>query len=218
MPYPNNHLYLTIHWTSMGADAEAGQCGLKFDNTTPATPADVADCAAAVSAMWAHVDAGIEANYKLSYLRLASLGTDGKYLPNSVSFDHIYAAPVPGGGGAVQARFPLQTALASTLTTAFPRGQAHSGRIYLPWSNNALGADYMWSATIANNRSARVATMITALNAVLGPCNVFSKGTKTSTEGAKHVVTGVKTGRRPDVQRRRAKQIAESYGSTSAVS
>jgi hypothetical protein len=218
MPFPNTHLYLTLHWIVQGASGESGQCGLRFDNTGNLTQQMVTDCASAVSTMWQSAGAGIESGYQLQYLRLAKIGTDGKYFPGSVSFDHIYSSPPAGGGGATTARFPLQVALATTLLTAIPRGQANKGRIYLPWPNAALGNDALFPVTSANTRSSTVATMITALNVILGPCNVFSKGTKTSTAGAKHVVTGVKTGRRPDVQRRRAKQVAEIYGTTSTVS
>lgn len=217
MAFPNEHIYFTVHWTVQGVSLESGQFGLRFDNTGSLTQTMVNNCATAVSTMWGSTGAAIENGYLLTFLRAAKVGTDGKYLPGSVSFDYTYASPVGGGGGTTTHRFPLQVAVASTLTTAFPRGQAHAGRIYLPWMNDALGSDGRFTSTIANTRSAALATMLTSLNTVLGPCNVFSKGIKTSTAGAKHVVTGVKTGRRPDVQRRRAKQMVESYGTTSTV-
>lgn len=217
MPFPNEHIYFTVHWLTYGT-GETGQFGLRFDNTAPLTQAMVNACATPVQTMWSSAGAGIEDGYRLTFLRAAKIGTDGKYLPGSVSLDYTYSNPPVGGGGITIARYPLQTALATTLTTAIPRGQASKGRIYLPWINQALGSDYLFPLTQANSRSAAVATMLTALNVQLGPLCVFSKGTKTSTAGAKHVVTGVKTGRRPDVQRRRAKQQVESYGALSTVS
>lgn len=219
MAYTGSHFYLTAHWTVSGASGETGQFGLKFTNNGPGASQSLVDaCASAVQTMWSAAGTGIEAGYLLQYLRLAKLFTDGKYIAGSISYDHIYTTPPAGGGGTVTARFPLQTALCSTLVTAMPRGQAHSGRIYLPWFNAALGADHKWTSGNVNGRSAALATMITALNTALGgSCAVFSKGTKNSTTGATNVVTGVKTGTRPDVQRRRAKQIAETYGSTSTV-
>lgn len=218
MTYTSVHLYLTAHWSVMGASPEVGQFGLRILNNAAATQALVDSAATAVQTMWASAGAGIEAGYHLEYLRLASIGTNGKYVPGSISYDHIYTSPVAGGGGTVTHRFPLQTALVSTLTTAQPRGQAHSGRIYLPWFNTSLGSDALFPLAQVNTRSAAVATMLNSLALVIGAAAVFSKGTKTSTTGATNTVTGVKTGRRPDVQRRRAKQLGEAYGSTSTVS
>lgn len=218
MPYPNIHRYLTVHWNVSGVTGdEEGQFGLRFDNPGAVDQDMVAACAAPVSTMWTSAGAGIESGYRLIYLRLAQIGVDGKYVPNTVSYDHVYS-PVPvGGGGTTAARFPLQTALASTLVTNVPRGQASKGRVYLPWFNSALGSDYTWAANFIDTRSTAVANMIGALEFALGPCKVFSKGTKTSSAGLANTVTGVKTGRRPDVQRRRAKQVVEVYGSTIAT-
>lgn len=217
MTFPNIHRYLTVHWTITGVTGETGQFGLRFDSVGAVDQDAVDACAPAVSTMWASSGGGIEAGYKLSHLRLAQIDVNGNYVTNTISYDHIYAAPVAGGGGTTTARFPLQSALASTLVTAVPRGQASKGRIYLPWINTALGSDAMYPLTAVNNRSAVLATMIGALESAIGNSAVFSKGTKTSTTGAKNNITGVKTGTRPDVQRRRAKQISETYGTTSAI-
>lgn len=217
MPYPEPHRYLTVHWTIAGVNDESGQFGLRFAHNGAVSQTMVDDAASAVQTMWASSGAGIESNYKLSYLRLAQIGVDGKYYPDTISYDHTYAAPVGGGGGTTISRFPLQTALASTLVTAVPRGQANKGRIYLPWFNTALGSDATFPLTNVNTRSVAVAAMLSALKLVIGNPAVFSKGTKTSTEGAYNLITGVKTGTRPDVQRRRAKQINETYGTTSAL-
>lgn len=221
MTFPQAHLYLTAHWEVSGASGETGQFGLRFAGSPgPATQAKVAACASAVSTMWSAAGTGIEAGYLLKYLRLAEIAVNGKYVPGTISYDHTYTTPPAGGGGTVTARFPLQVALATTLLTAMPRGQASKGRIYLPWFNAALGADHKWTTTNVNGRSAAIATMITALNTALSaPVAVMSKGTKAApTVGAENFVTGVKTGTRPDVQRRRAKQIPETYGSISTVS
>jgi hypothetical protein len=219
MAFPQEHIYLTVHWDVQGASGETGQFGLRFAEIDDATQAMVNGCASAVSTMWTSSGAGIENGYLLRFLRVAQIGTDGKYVPGTISYDYTYTSPPAGGGGTTTARFPLQTALCTTLVTAMPRGQASKGRIYLPWTNNALGSDHKWTTTVANSRSAAIATMITALNtAIGGPCTVMSKGTKAApTIGAQNFVTGVKTGTRPDVQRRRAKQITEVYGTTSTV-
>lgn len=213
MTYPNNHLYLTIHWGNSGVPPEIGQCGLRFDTASAASQALVDGCAGAVSTFWSAATSAIEPDYKLQYIRLAQIGTNGKYVPGTVAYDHTYSGTVPGGGAAVLARYPLQVACAASLNTALPRGQAHRGRIYLPWINSNLQSGYVWQLADCNNRANTLSAMLTALNtAIGGPLSVFSKGTKAApTVGAKNVVTSVKIGNRPDVQRRRANREVETY-------
>lgn len=221
MTYPNAHLLLTAHWSVSGVTAESGQCGLRFDSTTPASQALVDACATAWANFWTAATNAIDFAYSLSFLRLASIGTDGKYVPGSIAYDHIFPGGTPGGGssGAPIRQFPLQVASVTSLLTAMPRGQAHQGRIYLPYITINLNSGWVWPSANINNRTNGVAAMISALNTVLpGDCTVFSKGTKAApTVGAKQLVTGVKTGSRPDVQRRRAKQLVEGYSIVGTV-
>jgi hypothetical protein len=208
VPYPNAHLYLTWHWTQNGALAEQGQCGFRFDSTAPASQLLVDNCATAVQAFWTAATSGIESAFLLSYIRLASIGTNGLYVPGTVAYDHTFAG-VNGGGGAIPGRFPLQISMVSSLRTALPRGRAHAGRVYLPWFNNALQSDFTWQGADGNNRSNTLASRLHDLNLVMpGPLSIFSK----VSTGFKNPVTQVVTGRKPDTQRRRARQIPEVYG------
>lgn len=209
MVYPNAHLYLTLHWTQSGATTEVGQTGVRFDSTAPATQALVSACAPACSTFWQNAVALIDNGFTLQFLRLASIGADGNYVPGTLSYDHIYS-PVPaGGGGGPSTRYPLQVAWAATLNTAMPRGRAHNGRMYFPWPNTTMGTDFRFSSTDANNRSNALAAMLSSLNTVLpGDATIFSK----VGAGTKNLVTSVKHGRRPDVQRRRASALPETYG------
>ncbi len=219
MTYPNAHLYLTAHWDVAGT-AEHGQFGLRFDSPTPATQALVDACSAAVQTMWTTVITSISNLHRLAFLRLASIGIDGKYVPGSVAYDHNYAGTIPGGVVPAQPYlFPLQVAHVMTLHTAFARGQAHGGRIYLPPLAENLNPGFLWTAAQAGNRNNTVATMINALNGALpGPCSIFSKGTKAAPAvGAKHVVTSVNCDTRPDVQRRRARQQTSAVGVPAVV-
>ena len=87
------------------------------------------------------------------------------------------------------------------------------GRIYLPPISGLMQSDYRWTAGDADSRSTAVATMLKSLQQTLGgPAVVMSKGVKGNAAGASSRVLGVKTGRRPDVQRRRGKQLQEAYG------
>lgn len=216
MTYPNAHLLLTIHWTNGGVPTEIGQVGLRYDSTTPATQALVDACAGAVNAFWTNATAAVDYDYRLGFLRLASIGVDGKYVPGSVAYDHNYSPVVPGGGsgGAALYRYPLQIATSSRLTTDFARGQAHQGRIYLPPVCAGMDSGYHIPSSYVNTRTNSLAQMLTTLNAAMpGPLSIFSKGTKAApTVGAKHVVTHVNTDNVYDVQRRRANHETRTLG------
>lgn len=214
MTFPNAHLYLTLHWVMGGLPAEIGQCGMRFDTTAPATQGLVDACAGPVQTFWALANAAIHADYRLSYLRLASIAPDGKYVVGTVAYDHVYPGTIPGGGIATQLQ-PLQIASVATFNTAVPRGQAHRGRVYLPPIADTLQTGYVYQTASANNRANSLAAMCTSLNTALGgKLTIFSKGTKAApTVGAKNLVTSVKIGTKPDVQRRRANREVEVYGS-----
>lgn len=216
MPFVRNHLYLTLHWVPSGAPLETGQCGIRFDSQAAATQALVDSCKSPVLTFWNSVNTNIGPDFVLKYLRLARIGTDGKYIPGSVAFDATISSG--GAGGGTGNTYPLQVASAATLVTAVPRGQAAKGRMFLPPLASALSTDYRYPQATADARSATLATMITALNVLMGgPAAVLSKGTTRSSVGAVQAVTGVQHGRRPDVQRRRGKGVTELYGTKSNV-
>lgn len=214
MPYPDDHLYLTLHWTQQGATNEVGQTGLRFSTNGPVTQDLVNAAAGPVSTFWTAATSGIESSFLLQYIRLAHIGVDGNYVPGEVSYDYIWSSTPAGGGGATTARYPLQVALAATLITAVPRGKASKGRMYLPWYNAALDSGYKFPISNVNQRSNTLAAMINSLNDVMpGPCTIYSK----VGNGFSNVVTGLYHGTRPDVQRRRAKSIVEVKGITSVI-
>lgn len=217
MSYPNRHLYLTAHWVNAGVSGETGQCGIRFDSVTPASTALVAACATAWSTFWAAATAGINLEFRLMFLRLASLDVNGNYFPGTVAFDHTYGAPVAGNLPAT-VRHPMQVALASTFNTAIPRGQASKGRVYLPPIGSNLTSGYRFQSSECVSRSNAFAACLTSLNVALpGKATVFSRSTKSSTAGAKNVITSVMTGDRPDVQRRRAKSMIETVTTAANV-
>lgn len=214
MPYISGYQLLTVHWTVTETTAETAQFGLKFAGSAASDQATVDACAAAVSTMWSSAGADIPAERRLAFLRLASVGTDGLYIPGTVAYDHVYAAPV-AGGGALAAGWPLQVAHVVSLLTATPRGLAHAGRVYLPPIDETLLSTGQWTTAQANARSAVFATMLTSLNATIpGNASIMSK----VGGGAVHPVTNVRCDTRPDVQRRRAAQQIGVLGSLSAVS
>jgi hypothetical protein len=216
MTFPNAHLYLTCHWTIAGAPNEQGQTGIRFDSTAPASQDLVNAAVGPVSTFWTTVTALIPHEYRLTFLRLASIAPNGLYVPGTIAYDNVISGTLPGGGsgGTDLFRYPLQTAMVSSLLTALPRGQAHRGRCYLPPSAGALQSGWLWQPSDGASRTNTWSACLSALNDVMpGPASIFSKGTKAApTVGAKQVITGVQTGIRPDVQRRRANEMAESPG------
>lgn len=214
MTFPNAHLYLTAHWITAGVTGETGQFGLRFDSTAPATQTLVDACKGAVQTMWTASTSAIYPDYQLQFLRLASIGTNGNYVPGTIAYDGIYTSPPVGGGVTTITRFPIQVAHVATLLTAMPRGQASHGRVYLPYLDDTIQSNWQWQLATTNSRMNTFSAMLTALNAVMpGPLTIFSKGTKAApTVGAKNVVTQVQAGTRPDVQRRRAKGQVEVRG------
>lgn len=218
MPYPHKHLYLTAHWFPGDYPAESGQFGVRFAVSTNPTLALVTALKASFEQFWLLAANKISSGYQMKFLRLASIGPDGNYAPGTNSFDYVWAAPFGGGGG--NDVNSLQTACASTLLTSVPHGQASKGRVYLPPINSspAGAGDHLWTAADVNARSAGVAGLLTSCAGLLGaPAAVMSQGTVRATAGTARAVTGVATGRRPDVQRRRAKSVPDPRGTTSAV-
>lgn len=207
MVFPNRHLYITAHWTVSGVTSEEGQFGLRASQTSLPTEAEGELISQAIQGFWGLAANGVSPSFVLDEVKLALIDPDGRYPED---FEPMVLPIVPGipGGATGGSRFPLQTACVASLTTAFVRGRAHRGRIYLPPIQADLTASFQWTGTPWTQRAAGVALMIEMINAQLtGNVAVFSKvGAGTSRQ-----VTGVAVGSRPDTQRRRARQQPETY-------
>lgn len=217
MAYTSQYNYLTVHWLN-GSTAETGQFGLKFigDNLPSQTMVD--DAAAAVSTFWSAALSYILPAHALSYLRLARIGTDGNYVPDGISYDHVYSPSVSGGGTAAVYNV-AQAAHCVTLRTAIPRGLAHAGRCYLPPLALSVGTDWLWPISNVNNRLNGFATMLSALSGSnLGLLAVMSKGSPTHPAGVTANVTYINSDTRPDVQRRRARSLVRAVSANWNVS
>jgi len=217
MPFPNQHLYLTLHWTNSGVTNETGQTGVRINSPNNATQVLADSVSGPCLACWRSVGMGVDAQFVLKYIRLATIGTDGKYVPGSVAYDTVFTGS-NAGTGTGSPLWPMQTAMASTLVTNVPRGQAAKGRMFFPPPGATLDGGYRWSAAVADARSSAVAALLQALKVPLGgPVSVFSRGTIQNPAGLSHQATGVTSGRRPDVQRRRGKGVQELYGAVSVL-
>lgn len=165
------------------------------------------------------------ATHRLTELKVARIGVDGKYPPGEASYSHFYLPPIAGMTGK-PAGMTAQDTTAVTLTTAVPRGLASKGRIYLPPHAQALpGADGLVPAATIEPVLQSMRTLINAINAnaVVGNVAIFSRGRGVPAYDAEHnrieytypnpgafnVVTGVAMGRVVDTQRRRRRQLTE---------
>jgi hypothetical protein len=224
MAFDEPHIYMTAHWLDSREPLEGGQVGIRF-NSPLTIPSQVAvdACKPAWQTFWQSVNAGIPIYYGLKFIRLAAVDTTGHYTPGTFSFDGVFGSGTINSSNSTTP-LPLQVACASTFLTDVPRGPGSHGRAYFPPIASSLGADGRWTTVAVNNRSSAVATLLTSLNAALvgspgglsSTASVFSKGGRTAGP-SHHFILGVKTGTRPDMQRRRAKQVVEAYGTTSAV-
>lgn len=209
MVYPNTHLYVTLHWRMMLVTNEWGQTGFRVDMPTmpDATARDaVAD---ATALLWGSTAMALSDNFDLQEIKFAMVGPDGLYPPGEDAIVDQYVPTIPGVD-TDNSTFALQTAHVCTLKTAVERGRAARGRMYFPPPEQALSGG-AWTNTVNQNRANQVAIWLAAVNSALpGPVSVFSNvGT-----GLARPVTRVEFGSRPDVQRRRARQVTEAYSGT----
>ncbi len=171
-----------------------------------------AAAAAVISAWWADADMTIPTNFRLVRVKAAQIDVSGHYPADSEAVIHDYS-PVVNGGGIGASPYPLQVAHVHSLTTAAERGRAHEGRVYLPPPVvNLSGDQWSWPDATCLTRATRFAELLFDLNATFaGPATVFSS----VGAGTKRAITGVRVGDRPDVQRRRAGSLTETYQAAS---
>lgn len=210
MPYSKAHHLLTIGG-ALGGGVERWSIGLRFGNdvNVPATQAMVNACVAPISTWFKAGDSAFSNSHRIDQVKLADIGTDGRYPPGLDSFEA--AGPLSIAGTNVSVSLPYQCSLVVSLVTALPRGKGHIGRVYLPpfASIANAGTSQILDTSqpqIANN----FATMLRALRDTvsgLGDPTVFGK---TGT-GTAHAITAVRVGKVFDTQRRRRRSLPESY-------
>lgn len=213
MAYDRSHIYWTFHWKMLtSGTTEEGQIGLRGGTPgTPPTLTTVTNVGDAFQAFWIHTSNGPGPNYSFYRVKAALVRPDGKYDP---LFDPTVndRTPTAGGGSAtVQA---AQIASATSLVTSRTSGRAYLGRVYLPPINGALLSTQLYADAAAAGRNTAFADFLTAMKAATGE-EIYVMSSIGA--GTTNVVTGVKTGRRPDVQRRRAAGIREVYSAVDAV-
>lgn len=182
----------------------------------PADDSILATVAAATQTWFTGVAAtgvGFHNNTRLVSVKVNRIGPDGTYMdPNPKT--HIYPTPVPGAVTAVN--YPPQNAVVVSLRTAFDRGLANRGRMYLPLMTGFAVLDTSGRAAVADalRVSNSVASYINQLNAAFqgwsgGGDQSHVAIMSNAGAGAFHFVTRVATGRVVDTVRSRRNKLVE---------
>lgn len=233
MTYPEEHTYVSVIGDAYST-AERWQFGFRLRNEA-ATNVNLAPVIGPEVLKWwtggtgytTGVDKWQPPNtHRLLEVKVARIGTDGKYDPDDPDSASYFPSPTGGAGTPLAASAP-QLTTAVTLLTAKPRGLASKGRIYPPPSTLwALGTDGRISTSVADQLAASIKRLINDINALTLVTNVavFSRGKGVPTynsaknrieysypnAGAVENVTGVGVGRVIDTQRRRRRQLADA--------
>ena len=228
MPYPNTHMYLSIHGDAYGG-SEQWQFGLRLTDGGASPQATADQCLGTVNGWWANVNSGFINTHRFVSVKCAQIGTDGLYVPNTIAGEafQIPATAGPTAYAADQQAVPQMT-ICCTLGTAVPRGHASKGRVFPPPQFFNVGSDGLLSVNDALSCAQRMQSLITGLNGLglvgnvivasrgKGEFTVDAKGKKHFTfpnPGAQNNVTTVQVGRVVDTQRRRRRQLVESRNS-----
>lgn len=231
MPYPAVHQYVSVIGDAFNS-TERWQFGFRITDggvsneaTALAISDDIEDWYRPNLPYGAGNIFNSLATHRLTELKVARIGVDGRYPEGEASYSHFYLPPIAGQTGK-PAGMTAQDTTAVTLTTAVPRGLASKGRIYLPPHAQALpDATGLVPAATIEPVLQSMRTLINAINAnaVVGNVAIFSRGKGVPSynadrnrieytypnPGAMNVVTGVAMGRVVDTQRRRRRQLVE---------
>lgn len=188
-------------------------CGVRMRGDTPgADPATFAadsleDAADVISTSFQLSQMRYSGLARLTWVKLNSIGTDGRYSePTTNLFEFGGAGVSPSSS----VRTPPQLAHVVSLTTDKRRGRAHIGRIFVPTSANVVEPDGRLTQAEAESMVQAARTFINDLNG-LGALNPFSVAVFSGLGAEVETVTGVRVGRVIDTQQRRRRQLDESY-------
>lgn len=230
--YDVEHHYMTVIGDAYGG-TERWQFGLRLtsggvnNETTALAASTIVENWWRANAPFAVNWFGAPSTHRLVELKVASIQPNGEYVTDDPAYSHFYL-PAIAGAGAPPAGLLPQSSVCATLLTDVPRGYASKGRIYLPPSTRYTpGTDGLLTAPVAEALANNVMQLVTSLNAAtnIGDVAVFSKGRGVKVEnvakqryewtypevGTHRSVTAVKVGRVVDTQRRRRRQLTESY-------
>jgi len=222
MAFDRQSLYISAHGeigTGGGAGEDIFSFGLRasgdtgFDAVDALAELDVPGIAAIFGTYFEAAGTKIETVGHLYKVKVAALGTDGKYLTDSIE-----AEPEPGGSnGSVSAvRYPNQVALAVSLRTVTNIGRATKGRFYLPVPGHNVQTDGKIIPAEVVATAATSKTFLDALNTKLAADITQTIRLQIMSDigsGVSRVVTSVRVGDVIDTIRSRRNALTETYSS-----
>lgn len=227
MVYPHNFYRLVIGGTIYTETWNTSLSYSPVDRDRAIDGSILATVASAVSTWFSSATATATkpiSTSKLTYIKLNRINPAGHYA-DPTAMTHIYPSPVAGGGTTTAQPAP-QLATVVTLRTAFDRGRASRGRMYLPLCEGFVPAlaDGRVTAAEAIRVAGGVSSLINNVNAAFsswggggdtGHVAVMSN----VGVGDFHFVTRVQAGRVIDTMRSRRSSLSEDYqNSTIAIS
>lgn len=171
-----------------------------------------ADAIADIKAFWARPESGIANIARLTSVKFAPIGTNGKYTGDPTIDDFL---PVLGAGGPLL--HPYNVSLCVSLVTE-RRGPTGKGRIYLPLPSLAVQPNGLCGNNAVQGVAVSVQTLLNGLNNAPGFDVADSEVVVSSSKGYLSLVTGVRVGLVLDTIRSRRTALPEGYGATLAVS
>lgn len=172
------------------------------------------DIAADCVAFHGSAGAAISPRAVLDTVKIAKIGTDGKYAADPI----IREVNRPGGAVSTgQAAWtPPQTAWCMSLTSD-TRGASGRGRFYLPMPIVSMGDDCLIDAQYITGATGAAATFLNNLNNQPGLDALDIRVAIISSKGSAALVTGVRVGRVLDTMRSRRRSLDESYAAPTAL-
>lgn len=151
-------------------------------------------------------------NCYLTKLTAAYIGTDGLYLggDSQPTTEFLYSPPQPGVGGNIT---PFEMSAAISMFSTIDRGRGSRGRFYAPTSR-VVASDGRWSASERDSLSAASKALVDAINTAAETAWPTSGGVSVMSRldaGVTAPVIKISSGRSPDSQRRRDRQLPEEY-------
>lgn len=202
MAFTQSHARLTWGGTSCNG-TEAWSTGLRFGNPVAGGTTDLSDVYDLIYGWLTDTPVGMSQLFRLGWVKLAVIGTDGKYPPDTEAL--LYErAPEQAGSSALN--HPSQVSLAVTLETGVTRGRAARGRMYLPTTGQQVAADGRITTAQAEAVAVRTALFLDELTDLMAaPVWVMSD----VGAGTSRAADAVSVGRVFDTQRRRRRQLDE---------
>lgn len=204
MAFNDRHKLLTVFGTAFNG-VETWSFGVRFATVTgiPAvSQAQVNACVTPTTTLWNTGGIFMPSSHSLTGIKLAPIGTDGKYPPGEIAY---IADITPDGGPATTPQHPAQcTQVVTFLAEGQPRGRASRGRIYLPCPNAAVSSSN-GTNSLGGALATAVAVWLSALNDVadLGQAAIMSS----LGAGITAPITQTRGDDIPDTQRRRRRQL-----------